>query len=65
MSNLSRRTILGAAATASMSASGDETVAQRQPPYGPTPKVLDGRELPSFRFALGAVTPKRWDGGWA
>jgi oxalate decarboxylase len=65
MSNLSRRTVLGAAATASMIATGNESLAQGQPPFGPTPKVLDGGELPSFRFALGAVTPKRWDGGWA
>jgi oxalate decarboxylase len=65
MSNFSRRSILGAAATASMLASDDETMAQGQPPFGPTPKVLDGRELPSFRFALGAVTPKKWEGGWA
>jgi oxalate decarboxylase len=65
MSNFSRRSILGAAATASIATTADETVAQGQPPFGPTPKMLDGRELPSFRFALGAVTPKRWDGGWA
>src|SRR5881227_3884016 len=65
MSNFSRRTVLGAAATASILASGNETVAQGQPPFGPTPSVLAGNELPSFRFALGAVAPKRWEGGWA
>ena len=27
--------------------------------------MLAGTELPSFRFRLGAVTPKSWDGGWA
>src|SRR3954470_20501672 len=65
MSNLSRRTVLRAAATASMIVTGNESLAQGQPPFGPTPKVLDGGELPAFRFALGAVTPKRWEGGWA
>ena len=30
-----------------------------------TPPVLAGAQLPSFRFQLGAITPKRWDGGWA
>jgi oxalate decarboxylase len=65
MSNLSRRGVLGAAATATLVASGTETFGQGQPPFGPTPTVLAGKELPSFRFALGAVAPKRWPGGWA
>jgi oxalate decarboxylase len=65
MSNLSRRGVLGAAATATLVASGTETFGHGQPPFGPTPTVLAGKELPSFRFALGAVAPKRWPGGWA
>jgi oxalate decarboxylase len=40
-------------------------LADGQPPFGPTPAPLAGAELPSFRFRLGAVAPKRWDGGWA
>jgi oxalate decarboxylase len=27
--------------------------------------VLSGAQLPSFRFQLGAVAPKTWNGGWA
>jgi quercetin dioxygenase-like cupin family protein len=66
MSEFTRRNVLGAATgsmiatTASMQASADG-----QPPFGPTPAPLAGATLPSFRFALGAVTPKSWDGGWA
>jgi hypothetical protein len=58
---------LGAAATGGMIVAGAaaETLAQGQPPFGPTPPPLAGAELPSFRFALGAITPKSWDGGWA
>jgi oxalate decarboxylase len=26
---------------------------------------LAGKELPSFRFNLGAIAPKTWEGGWA
>src|SRR6266849_5357549 len=69
MSEFSRRNLLGAAAAGSMiaAAAGAEALAQGQgqPPFGPTPAPLAGSELPSFRFALGAVTPKSWDGGWA
>ena len=35
-----------------------------QPPSGPASALLTGAELPSFRFALGATTPKTFDGGW-
>ena len=44
-----------------------ETLAQGQgqPWFGPAAPPLAGKELPSFRFALGAVTPKTWEGGWA
>ena len=41
-------------------AAGTETLAQGQPPFGPTPAPLAGAELPSFRFQLGA---HRRDGG--
>ncbi|TMJ92932.1 MAG: cupin domain-containing protein [Alphaproteobacteria bacterium] len=59
--------MLGAAAAGGVAAAatGTETFGQGQPPFGPTPAPLAGTELPSFRFQLGAVAPKRWDGGWA
>jgi oxalate decarboxylase len=67
MTGFSRRDMLGAAATGGMvaAATGTETFGQGQPPFGPTPAPLAGSELPSFRFQLGAVAPKTWDGGWA
>src|SRR6266508_6688030 len=67
MSEFSRRHVLGAAAAAGsvIAAAASDTLAQGQPPSGPTPPLLAGAELPSFRFRLGAVTPKSWDGGWA
>jgi hypothetical protein len=36
-----------------------------QPPYGPAPAPLAGPELPSFRFPLGTVAPKTFQGGTA
>src|SRR4051812_4952737 len=65
MSELSRRGVLGVAAAGSVIAAASEAVAQAQPPHGPTLPLLAGAELPSFRFRLGAVTPKSWEGGWA
>jgi oxalate decarboxylase len=67
MSELSRRHVLGDSAAGSVIAAAAtlETMAQGQPPSGPTPTPLAGAELPSFRFRLGAVMPKSWDGGWA
>ena len=65
MSELSRRGVLGAAAASSVIAAAPQAVAQAQPPHGPAPPLLAGAELPSFRFRLGAATPKSWDGGWA
>ena len=67
MSEFSRRDMLGAAAAGGVAAAatGTETFGQGQPPFGPTPAPLAGTELPSFRFELGAVAPKRWDAGWA
>ena len=37
----------------------------RQPPYGPAPTPLDGHELPSFRYPLGAQKTEQFDGGTA
>ena len=67
MTEFSRRDMLGAAAAGGMAAAATstETFGQGQPPFGPTPAPLAGAELPSFRFRLGAVAPKTWDGGWA
>src|SRR5215472_16229646 len=67
MTEFSRRDMLGAAAAGGMAAAATstETFGQGQPPFGPTPAPLAGAELPSFRFQLGAVAPKTWDGGWA
>jgi oxalate decarboxylase len=67
MAEFSRRDMLGAAAAGGVvaAAAGTETFGQEQPQFGPTPAPLAGKELPSFRFELGAVTPKSWDGGWA
>jgi oxalate decarboxylase len=49
-----------------MAAAGsDANAAGEQPWAGPTPAPLSGRELPSFRFALGAQPPHMYDGGWA
>ena len=66
MSEFSRRSVLGGAAGGVLAAAATaEGLAQgQQPPSGPTPASLTGTELPSFRFALGAMTPKVYDGGW-
>jgi hypothetical protein len=37
----------------------------RQPPYGPAPTPLDGPELLSFRYPLGAQKTEQFDGGTA
>src|ERR1700716_44989 len=67
MSEFSRRDMLSAAVAGGMIAAATSTdgLAEGQPPFGPTPPVLAGAQLPSFRFQLGAVAPKTWDGGWA
>src|SRR5215470_15005435 len=67
MGEFSRRDMLGAAAAGGIAAAATstETFGQGQPPFGPTPAPLAGAELPSFRFRLGAVAPKTWDGRWA
>ncbi len=66
MSEFSRRSVLGGVAAGSMlaAAATTEGLASEQPPSGPTPALLAGAELPSFRFALGAVAPKAYEGGW-
>ncbi|MCC6778137.1 MAG: cupin domain-containing protein [Hyphomicrobiales bacterium] len=65
MSEFSRRSLLAASATGALAAAATDAAGQGMPPSGPTPPVLAGAELPSFRFRLGAVTPKTWNGGWA
>src|SRR6187401_2198193 len=67
MSEFSRREMLSAAAAGGMAVAATSTdgLAEGQPPFGPTPPVLAGAQLPSFRFQLGALAPKSWDGGWA
>jgi oxalate decarboxylase len=67
MTEFSRRNLLGAAAAggAIAVATATDGLADGQPPFGPTPPVLAGAQLPSFRFQLGGVAQKRWDGGWA
>ena len=37
----------------------------QQPPFGPAPAPLDGPELPSFRFPLGAQKTEQFKGGTA
>jgi oxalate decarboxylase len=65
MTEFSRRNLLAATAAGAMVAAASNASGQGMPPSGPTPPVLAGAELPSFRFRLGAVTPKTWNGGWA
>jgi oxalate decarboxylase len=68
MSNISRRYVLGGAAAVGgmvAAAAASDANADGQPPFGPTPPVLAGAQLPSFRFPLGTKTAKTWDGGWA
>jgi len=66
MSEFSRRSVLGGAAGGVLvaAATAEGRAQGQQPPSGPTPASLAGTELPSFRFALGAMTPKVYDGGW-
>ena len=69
MTDLSRRNVIGAAATGSVmvaAASASDALAQGgQPRFGPSPAPLSGKELPSFRFPLGAQPVKNYEGGWA
>ena len=57
MPDISRRYVLsGVAAAGGMvaAAMASDANADGQPPFGPTPPVLAGAQLPSFRFPLGA-----------
>lgn len=69
MSDISRRSVVGGAAAAGgvmVAASGSGAFgAGEQPRFGPMPAPLSGKELPSFRYALGAAPVKTYDGGWA
>jgi oxalate decarboxylase len=66
MAALSRRNLLGGtSAMGSLLAIADANAAGTQPWAGPTPPVLAGKELPSFRYPLGAQPPHMYDGGWA
>ncbi len=61
MAEFSRRDMLSAAAAGSVAAAATSTDDVRRRDSrrsGPTPPVLAGTELPSFRFQLGAVAPK-------
>lgn len=49
-------------ASAGAAGASDETM---QPPFGPAPPPLDGPELPSFRFPLGAQETHQFNGGTA
>jgi oxalate decarboxylase len=48
-----------------MAAVGDGDSYAGQPPYGPMPVPLQGKELPSLRYALGAAPNIPRDGGWS
>ena len=67
MPEFSRRHLIEAAAAGGAIATAATTGAssQSQPQWGPTPAPLAGAELPSFRFRLGTVIAKQWEGGWA
>jgi oxalate decarboxylase len=69
MSEMSRRNLLGATATAgtlaAASAAAPSFAQSGQPPWGPGPAPLLGAELPSFRYPLGEKPAKTYDGGWA
>ncbi len=69
MAELSRRNVIGGAAAGSVvvaaASASTARAAGEQPRFGPAPPPLSGRELPSFRFPLGAQPAKTYDGGWA
>ena len=48
-----------------MPATADPFQETSEPQFGPTPPPLAGKELPSFRYALGAMATKKFDGGTA
>lgn len=69
MTSISRRDLMEAAAVTGsliVAASGSNAYGDgAQPQFGPGPSVLQGKELPSFRFDFGAQKPRTSDGGWA
>ena len=68
MTDISRRTVIGGAALIGgivMASGRDGDSYAGQPPYGPMPAPLQGKELPSFRYALGAAPNIPRDGGWS
>ncbi len=70
MTAMSRRNLMGGtAAVGSLLATAVSTsrafAAGEQPPAGPIPAPLSGKELPSFRYPLGGQTAHAYDGGWA
>jgi oxalate decarboxylase len=67
MAEVSRRHLIGGAVAAGSLAvaAARASAAGEQPPFGPTPAPLSGKELPSFRFPLASQPPKVYDGGWA
>ncbi len=67
MSDISRRDVFGAAAGgAVLAASGQAALgAGGQPPFGPMPQAVSGKDLPSFRYALGAALATTHEGGWS
>jgi oxalate decarboxylase len=70
MADMSRRNLIGGAAAVGsfmVAATGATSVLaeSEQPRFGPTSRVLAGKELPSFRFPLSAQPANVYDGGWA
>src|SRR5688572_14167113 len=69
MAGMSRRNVMGGIAVSGGLAAAQmgaaSASADAQPPFGPTPAPLAGKELPSFKYALGAQSAKAWDGGWS
>src|SRR5438270_604500 len=67
MNAISRRNLMGGAAVGGLlaTAGSPSLAAGEQPPSGPAPAPLSGKELPSFRFPLEAQPIHQYDGGWA
>ncbi|MGV3635102.1 MAG: cupin domain-containing protein [Pseudorhodoplanes sp.] len=67
MTDLPRRSAFaGTAAIGGLAmAGGDGDSYTGQPPYGPMTSPLQGKELPSLRYALGAAPNIPHDGGWS
>ena len=68
MPDITRRYVLNSVAAAGglvAAAAASDASADGQPPFGPTPPVLAGAQLPSFRYPMGSRPAKTWTGGWA